>query len=147
MVATSASAEELGGLLKALGAEWLVDETTTSSDAERSKPDPDIVRVALDKAGVGPARSVMLGDTPYDVEAAKRALVRVVAVRCGGWGDEQLKGAAEIHDDPAAVLSRYEETLIGRGVRLAGRSPLARGDGSGRRLPGADEQQRSGNVP
>jgi len=87
VVATSASAEELGGLLKALGAEWLIDEKTTSSDAERSKPDPDIVRVALDKAGVGPERSVMLGDTPYDVEAAQRALVRVVAVRCGGWGD------------------------------------------------------------
>ena len=47
--------------------------TTSSSDAERSKPDPDIVRVAVDKAGVGPARCVMLGDTPYDVEAATRA--------------------------------------------------------------------------
>ena len=55
MVATSASEDELDGLLEALGAEWLVDEATSSSDAERSKPDPDIVRVAVDKAGVGPS--------------------------------------------------------------------------------------------
>jgi HAD superfamily hydrolase (TIGR01509 family) len=120
VVATSASDAELRGLLEALGATWVIDEATTSSDADRSKPDPDIVRVAVDKAGVGPERCVMLGDTSYDVEAASRSRVRVVAVRCGGSGDAELRGAAEIHDDPAALLSRYDESLIGRGVRAAG---------------------------
>jgi HAD superfamily hydrolase (TIGR01509 family) len=115
VVATSASADELHGLLAALGAEWLVDEKATSSDAERSKPDPDIVRAALTKAGVGAQRTVMLGDTSYDVEAATRAHVRIIAVRAGGSGDDDLKGAAEIYDDPAQVLNRYEHTLIGRG--------------------------------
>jgi HAD superfamily hydrolase (TIGR01509 family) len=116
VVATSASEDELHGLLEALGAEWLVDAKTTSSDAKRSKPDPDIVRVALDKAGASPDRCVMLGDTSYDVEAATRSNVKVIAVRCGGSGDDLLRGAAEIYDDPAEVLARYRETLIGRGV-------------------------------
>jgi HAD superfamily hydrolase (TIGR01509 family) len=127
VVATSAADDEVRGLLAALGAEWLVDEKASSSDADRSKPDPDIVRVAVDKAGVGPAECVMLGDTPYDVEAATRSRVRIVAVRCGGHGDEELRGAVEIYDDPAALLSRYDESVIGRGIRAShGRSALGR---------------------
>jgi HAD superfamily hydrolase (TIGR01509 family) len=117
VVATSASGEELAGLLHALGAEWLLDEAASKSDADRSKPDPDIVRAALDKAGVGPARCVMLGDTPYDVEAATRAGVRVIALRCGGWGDDELRGAAAVYDDPKELLAYYESSLIGGGVR------------------------------
>jgi len=127
VVATSAADDELRGLLAALGAEWLADEKASSSDADRSKPDPDIVSVAVDKAGVGPAECVMLGDTPYDVEAATRSRVRTVAVRCGGHGDEELRGAVEIYDDPAALLSRYDESVIGRGIRAShGRSALGR---------------------
>jgi len=127
VVATSAADDELRGLLAALGAEWLVDERASSSDADRSKPDPDIIRVAVDKAGVGPAECVMLGDTPYDVEAATRSRVRIVAVRCGGHGDEELRGAVEIYDDPAALLSRYDESVIGRGIRAShGRPALGR---------------------
>ena len=120
VVASSASEEELTGLLGALGVEWLLKEATSSSDADRSKPDPDIIRAAVDKAGVGPERCVMVGDTPYDVEAAKRANVRVIGLRCGGWGDEELRGAVELYDDPEALLAGYEGSLIGRGVRDAG---------------------------
>ena len=127
VVATSASEDELHGLLAALGAEWLVDDKTTSSDAKRSKPDPDIVRVALDKAGASPDRCVMLGDTSYDVEAATRASVKVVALRCGGSGDDDLRGAAEIYDDPAQVLERYAATLIGRGASVVKGSEGRRG--------------------
>ena len=119
VVASSASEDELRGLLTALGAPWLLDDATSSSDADRSKPDPDIVRVAVDTAGVGPERCVMLGDTPYDVEAATRTGVRVVGLRCGGWGDDDLKGALEIHDDPKALLEAYDDSVIGRGVRAA----------------------------
>ena len=119
VIASSASEEELRGLLHTLGAEWLLEDATSSSDAERSKPDPDIIRAAVDKAGAGPDRSVMLGDTPYDVAAATRAGVRVVGLRCGGWGDAELEGAAEIYDDPKSLLAAYDQSLIGRGVRAA----------------------------
>jgi hypothetical protein len=112
--------------LRALGAEWLKEDATSSSDAERSKPDPDIVRVAVDKAGVGPERCVMLGDTPYDVEAATRSRVRIVAVRCGGWGDEDLRGAAEIYDDPASLLAAMTIRRSGAefGPRLVAREQI-----------------------
>ena len=117
VVATSASDDELDGLLHALGAEWLHEKATSSSDAERSKPDPDIVHVAVDKAGANPRDCVMIGDTPYDVEAATRAGVKIIALRCGGWGDEELRGAAAVYDDPAQLLAQYTESLIGRGIR------------------------------
>lgn len=142
VVATSAAEDELRGLLAALGAEWLVDEKTTSSDANRSKPDPDIVRVAVDKAGVGPAQCVMLGDTPYDVEAATRSRVRIVGVRCGGHGDDELRGAVEIYDDPAALLSRYDESVIGRGIRAAHKPHGSRRDHEKRRAGPESEPRR-----
>jgi HAD superfamily hydrolase (TIGR01509 family) len=146
VIATSASNDELRGLLAALGAEWLIDDTTTSSDADESKPDPDIVRAAIDKAGVGPERCVMLGDTSYDVEAARRARVRAIAVRCGGSGDDMLKGAAEIYDDPAAILAQYEDSLIGRGIRAAremGRDPHAGGKRQGSAEPVRPEERQA----
>jgi HAD superfamily hydrolase (TIGR01509 family) len=142
VVATSASDDELRALLAALGAEWLIDEKTSSSDAKRSKPDPDIVRVAVDKAGVSPERCAMLGDTPYDVEAASRSRVRAVALRCGGHGDDELRGAAEIHDDPAELLSRYDESLIGRGIRAARGKPGARQSERPTRDAGQEPEQR-----
>jgi len=142
VVATSASDDELRHLLATLGAEWLIDDQTTSSDAKRSKPDPDIVRVAVGKAGVGPERCAMLGDTPYDVEAATRSRVRAVALRCGGHGDDELRGAAEIHDDPADLLSRYEESLIGRGIRAARGQPARWRSGAPRDAGPESEQHR-----
>jgi HAD superfamily hydrolase (TIGR01509 family) len=149
VVATSASEEELRGLLAVLGAEWIIDDATNSSEVKQSKPDPDIVRAAVDKTGVGPERCVMLGDTPYDVEAATRSRVRVVAVRCGGSGDEELRGAAEIYDDPAELLEQYDESLIGRGARaardeLASRHSKERKSGVGPERSGSDHERRSG---
>jgi HAD superfamily hydrolase (TIGR01509 family) len=138
VVATSASDTELHSLLVALGAEWLVDEQTSSDDADRSKPDPDIVRAAMDKAGVGPAGCVMLGDSPYDVAAAARAGVRMVALRCGGWGDEDLRGALAIYDDPKDLLARYDESVFGRSRRAG--PEARRGD---RSAPGAERGRTS----
>jgi phosphoglycolate phosphatase-like HAD superfamily hydrolase len=56
----------------------------------------------------------MIGDTPYDVEAAARADVRAIAFRCGGWDDASLEGAAQIYDGPADLLAHYDESLLGR---------------------------------
>ena len=114
VVATSAKDEELEGLLKAAQVDDLMQEKATASDAKRSKPDPDIVHAAIDESGIPPSHLVMIGDTPYDVEAASRAEVRAIAFRSGGWTDKDLKGAVEIYDGPADLLSRYESSLIGR---------------------------------
>ncbi|MDB4929250.1 MAG: hydrolase, haloacid dehalogenase-like family [Myxococcaceae bacterium] len=112
VVASSAKSDELGDLLDATGARSLFSAATTSDDVARSKPDPDIVTEAVRRAGLDADELVMLGDTPYDVEAARRAGVRIVAVRCGGWDDAGLRGAAAIYDGPADLLTRYESSIF-----------------------------------
>jgi HAD superfamily hydrolase (TIGR01509 family) len=114
VVATSASEEDLEALLRQAGLESLGEEATNSDEADESKPAPDIVEAALSKAGVDADRVVLIGDTPYDVEAAARAGVRTIALRCGGWTDGELGGAAEIYADPAELLRRYDQSLLGR---------------------------------
>ena len=116
VVATSAAKDEMRLLLKQAGVDDLIDDATSSGDADRSKPDPDIVEAALGESGHPPDEVVMLGDTPYDVEASTRAGVAVVALRCGGWDDEALRGAVAIYDDPADLLAHYEESPLGHGV-------------------------------
>ena len=114
IVATSAKDEELEGLLKAAKVADLMEERATSSDAKRSKPDPDIVDAAIEESGVSSKNLVMIGDTPYDVEAAARADVRAIAFRSGGWTDDDLHGAVEIYDGPADLLANYDTSLLGR---------------------------------
>lgn len=114
VVATSAKDEELNGLLKAAEVAGLMEEKATASDAKRSKPDPDIVEAAIERAGIRPDELVMIGDTPYDVEAATRAGVRTIGFRSGGWKDEDLSGAVEIYDGPAHLLANYAASLLGR---------------------------------
>jgi phosphoglycolate phosphatase-like HAD superfamily hydrolase len=114
-VASSAKEDELEGLLNACGADDLVGVRTSSDDAEESKPAPDILRAALAKIGLPPAEVVLLGDTPYDVEAARRAGVAVVALRCGGWGDKDLTGAVAVYDDPADLLANFDSSPFGAG--------------------------------
>ena len=75
VAASSAKEDELKGLLAVAGAEDLLEDQTSSDDAEQSKPDPDIITAALEKIGLPAEEVVMLGDTPYDVEAAGRARV------------------------------------------------------------------------
>lgn len=108
VVATSASKDALQGLLERAGVADLVDEATSAGDVEETKPAPDPIEAALEQAGCEAEEVVMIGDTPYDVEAATRAGVRIVAVRSGGWQDEELRGAAAIYDDPADLLRNIE---------------------------------------
>lgn len=114
IVATSAKDEELKGLLKAAQVDDLMEERATASDAKRSKPDPDIVHAAIEESSIPPQQLVMIGDTPYDIEAAGKANVRAIAFRSGGWNDADLKGAVEIYDGPADLLARYHSSLIKR---------------------------------
>jgi phosphoglycolate phosphatase-like HAD superfamily hydrolase len=87
-----------------------MESTTSSDDAERSKPDPDIVRAALDRTGCPAADVIMIGDTPYDVAAARRAGIDIIALRCGGWSDRELEGAAAIYSDPADLVDNYDRS-------------------------------------
>lgn len=112
VVATSAAEEELKGFLEVAGILDLIEEKASSSDAKHSKPDPDIIKAALERGELKPAEAIMLGDTPYDVEAATKARVAVIALRCGGWHDADLRGALAIYDDPADLLERYDESPI-----------------------------------
>jgi HAD superfamily hydrolase (TIGR01509 family) len=114
VVASSAGEGELGPLLEQAGVADLLPRRTSSDDAEESKPDPDIVAAALDKSGCKAEDAVMLGDTPYDVEAAGRSGLRTIAFECGGWSAGDLEGAVEIYADPAELLRRYEGSLIAR---------------------------------
>ena len=109
-MATSAKQEELTALLTICGGQALVEGATTSDDAERSKPDPDILAAALQKSGASPDRAVMVGDTPYDIEAARRAGLATIAFRCGGWEDASLRGAIAIYDDPGELLEHLNES-------------------------------------
>jgi HAD superfamily hydrolase (TIGR01549 family) len=113
VVATSASDDEARALLRVAAAEWLMPDATSSSDAESSKPDPDIVHAALERARTPAAAAVMIGDTPYDIEAAARAGVRAIAFRCGGWWSaEDLAGAVAQFAGPAELLARYVESPL-----------------------------------
>lgn len=108
-IATSAKPEELQPLLRIADVADLVSETASSGDADRSKPDPDIVQAAVARSGFPAAELAMVGDTPYDVEAATRAGVRGIAFRCGGWSDDRLRGAVQIYDDARDMLAHYDE--------------------------------------
>ncbi|MBE9178858.1 HAD family hydrolase [Oculatella sp. LEGE 06141] len=112
IVASSATNQELELLLKVAKVDNLLHETTTSSDAAASKPEPDIVVAALNKSNMAAENVVMLGDAPYDIEAAARAGVQVIALRCGGFDDERLAGAIAIYNDPADLLQHYDQSPL-----------------------------------
>ena len=114
IVATSANDEELKGLLKAAEVADLMEAKATANDAKRSKPDPDIVHAAIEESGIAAENLVMIGDTPYDVEAATKARLRAIAFRSGGWDDGHLKGAVEIYDGPLDLVNHYDSSLLGR---------------------------------
>jgi phosphoglycolate phosphatase-like HAD superfamily hydrolase len=110
ILASSAKDDELAELKRRAGIEDLIDGKVSSDDAERSKPDHDIFQAALAKAGCPVERVVVVGDSPWDAVAARRAGLRSVGVRCGGFPERVLveAGFGVIHDDPAALLVAYQ---------------------------------------
>lgn len=112
VVASSAGDKELPPLLKLCSADQVIDDQTSSDDAENSKPDPDIIHAALQKIDLSPCKTLLLGDTPYDIAAALKAGIGVIALRCGGWSDEKLHGAFAIYDDPADLLRQIERSPL-----------------------------------
>ena len=119
VIATSANRDEMGALLKQAGIDDLIQDATSASDVEDSKPDPDVVLAALEKTGYSAEQTVMIGDTPYDVEAATKAGVPIVAVRTGGWNDADLEGALRVYEHPSDILQHYDESPFGSQARPA----------------------------
>ena len=116
-LASSAKADELQEYKKIAGIEELVDVETSSDDAERSKPFPDIFQAALSRLeGVAPGAAVVIGDTPYDAEAAGKAGLRAIGVLCGGFPEEALRqaGCVAIFKGPDDLLARYDESPLAR---------------------------------
>lgn len=113
VLASSAKAQEVDHYVDLLDAREVVDGWTTSADVERTKPEPDLVRAALDRLGVDDA--VMVGDTPWDIEAATRAGVPTVAVLTGGFSEQELReaGAVAVHPSVRELAERLDETPLG----------------------------------
>lgn len=119
IIGSSASSKELSVLLKVAQVDDLVQEKTSSDDAESSKPDPDLVEAALKQLQLPPEQVVMLADTPYDVESASQAGVKVIALRSGGFADEDLSGAIAIYDNPADLLAQYDRSPLAQTASIA----------------------------
>ena len=110
-LASSAKGEELKVYKRKADIEGLVGEETSSDDAEKSKPHGDIFQAALDRlSGIDPSEAIVVGDTPYDAEAAAKVGVRTVGVLCGGFAEADLRegGAVAIFRDPADILARWD---------------------------------------
>ncbi len=114
-LASSAKDEELQQYKKAARIDDLIDTETSSDDAEKSKPHPDIFEAALQRLGnIGPEHVVVVGDTPYDAEAASKAGLRTIGVLCGGWPEADLRraGCIAVFRDPADLLAQYHRSPL-----------------------------------
>ncbi|MCK2056798.1 HAD family phosphatase [Methylobacterium sp. 37f] len=117
-LASSAKADELKVYKKIADIEDLIEIETSSDDAEESKPNPDIFLAALKRLdGIEPGDAIVVGDTPYDAEAAGKAGIRTIGLLSGGWTDEEVKqsGCIATYRDPADLLAHYTTSpLVGR---------------------------------
>ena len=116
VLATSGKEKDLEWMLPAIGAEDSLTGVTTSSEVEAGKPAPDLVSAALEQRGLDPARSVLLGDTVWDVQAAARAGIPCIAVTSGGISEAELReaGAVEVYAGVADLLEHLDESVIAR---------------------------------
>ncbi len=115
-MASSAGKEELQRYKKIANIDDLVEEETTSEDAENSKPSPDIFAAALKRVGKHADEAISLGDTPYDAEASTKCGIRTVGVSSGGWSREDLldAGCSEVYADAADLLANFDRSLFGK---------------------------------
>src|ERR687895_899705 len=112
VLASSAKEDEVDHYLELLDARELADGWTTSADVEATKPEPDLVQAAIEKAGGGAA--VMVGDSTWDCEAAKRAGVETIAVLTGGFSEQELldAGAACVYESIDELRRSLDETPL-----------------------------------
>lgn len=115
-LASSAKEDELQTYKQVASIADLIESETSADDAERSKPHPDIFAAALAQLGdeIKTEEVLVIGDTPYDAEAAGKIHLRTIGVLCGGFPEAQLRAAGcfEIYQDPADLLARYDASPI-----------------------------------
>lgn len=115
VLASSAKADELETYKRIANIEKLVDAETSSDDAKESKPEPDIFEAAMSKLGdVEPDEVIVVGDTPYDAEAAAKAGLRTIGFLCGGFSEDSLREARciAIYKGPTDLLAQYERSPL-----------------------------------
>lgn len=114
VLASSAGADQVEVIRRLLDVDEWLDHSTSSADGDQSKPAPDLVQIALDKAGADAADAVFVGDAVPDVEACARAGVRCITLTCGGTGAEELRtaGAVEVYEDAAALLKAFGDSAL-----------------------------------
>ena len=107
---SSAKGEELEHYKRIAGITDLIHAQTSSEDADRSKPNPDIFHAAVEQLGLPHERIAVVGDTPWDAIAARKAGLLPVGVTCGGWAEPALReaGCAAVFRGPADLLARYD---------------------------------------
>jgi HAD superfamily hydrolase (TIGR01509 family) len=118
VLASSAKADELDRYARIAEISDLIEASASSSDAEKSKPHPDIFQAALAKLGdLDPSRAIAVGDSPWDAEAAGKAGLQTIGLLCGGFdkGDLKAAGCSAIFTNPAELLLRYDESPLGGG--------------------------------
>lgn len=114
-LASSAKADELATYKKIANIDGLTDVETSSDDAEKSKPHPDIFQAAMEKLGFpSSANVIVIGDTPHDAAAASKAKLRTIGVLCGGFPEDELRAAGcfAIYRDPADLLTGYAQSPL-----------------------------------
>jgi HAD superfamily hydrolase (TIGR01509 family) len=116
VLATSSDEEDLERLREAIGAEHAIEDAVSKGDVEHSKPSPDIFEAALKKFDLESGRTLVVGDTPWDVEAAGKLGLKVVCVLTGGSTREQLEeaGAIAVYEDVAELLAHLDESPLGK---------------------------------
>jgi HAD superfamily hydrolase (TIGR01509 family) len=114
VLASSAKEDEVDHYLDQLDARDLAEDWTTSADVEETKPAPDLVNAALQKAGADPHDATMIGDTPWDIKAAKQAGVATIAVLTGGFSIDELKesGAAAVFESIVDLRDGLDDTAL-----------------------------------
>ena len=114
VIATSSPERDLDALRKALDADAFIAEATTSADADESKPSPDILAAALERADLPPDHVVFVGDAVWDVAASARLGIRCVGLESGGTSDAELReaGAVEVWKDPADLLRNLDGSVL-----------------------------------
>ena len=113
VLASSSNADDVDHFLDLLAVRDLIDAWTTSDDVERTKPYPDVIHAALEKAG-GSDGAVMVGDSRWDIEAAANAGLETVCVITGGWSEQELRdhGAVAVFDSLVELCESLDETPL-----------------------------------
>ncbi|WP_104117208.1 HAD family hydrolase [Arthrobacter sp. B1805] len=116
VLASSASKQELGVLRGIIDADEAISAATSSSDAENSKPSPDILEAALDAGGLEAANAVFVGDSVWDVLAASELAIPTIGLASGGTSEAELReaGAVEVYKDIRALLDAFDDGALHR---------------------------------